>query len=607
MLNPQIFYNNMEALRQFYPLIAESLTGITIKKYEIVQYDKCIPNVLVNGIPYYQGDMVQYFTKQFEGLKFKGVKQPVFLGMGLGYELMYFIQTEAQRERVNSIIIIEGDLEMFLCALNTTDLTGVFSNPKIKFFVGLPIEALYTTLRNHFQLQLQDLLMCGATKPVYVEGSMRIAFTYYKQALHTLYEAMWHSLQNFGNCPEDSLIGLENMLDNVKEILENPGINLLYEKFNGKPAVIVATGPSLRKNMHLLKGLEDKALILSCDASFKLLMRNGIRPHMVTSLEREHEVQQFFDNFDSNDVEDVYMAACPVLFNHVYESYTGPKIIVYRNFDHFKWLQIDRGILDIKLSSANMAYRIADALGCDPIILVGQDLAYGENGETHATQVPFSSEGEGIFGVKGNVKDEVKTNSGWWSFLKAFELDVADHKGRTINATEGGAYIPGTAVMDFETVIMRMIQESFDPLSIIKTNLATFGTVEEDRIRLNEIITQTESDVMRIVELCEKGVNRCKKFDDELSQPLKNNRIKLLHMKILEPRVKIQGEYGETFQKFLMHVVQSYHLKFEIDALVTCETQAEFLRKTINWYAVIGDISQICLDSLRKAKAKIES
>ena len=437
---------------------------------------------------------------------------------------------------------------------------------------------------------------------------MKIGKDYYIKDLQILYEAVYHSIQNFGNCPEDSLIGLENMLDNVAQIVNNPGINLLYDKFKGKPAVIVATGPSLKKNMHLLKGIEDKALIISVDASFKYLMANGIKPHMVTSLEREHEVQQFFDGFEPEEVKDVYMTACPVLFNHVYESYTGPQIIVYRNFDHFKWLEIDRGILEVKLSSSNMAFKVAEALGCDPIILIGQDLAYGENGETHATEVPFTSEGEGIFYVKGNCQEEVKTNSGWYNFLKAYEVDVAQHHGKVINCTEGGAYIPGTSVASFGETIEQHISQSFGPLKIIKENLEQFTpkNVASDIARLKQIIEKTESEVREIIDLCIVGAETCRKYKEELeSSSLAPEKIAEIRQEIITPRLKIQEQHVATFQKFLMHVVQSFHLAFEMEVTMLYRKPEEILLQFVNWYAFVGDISEICLQSLLNAKEKL--
>ena len=603
--NPEIYKNNMAALSERYPDLALMLTLVKIEKYELAQQPGCLPNVLINKHFYYVGNLQKYCEEQFKGFDAQNVKIPVFLGFGLGYEVMYWLQFKAKEHQTQGAIIFEKDLEMFQCAMNVTDLTQLFKNPGIHFFVGIPISQLYTKLREHYKAEIQQMLMCGATQPLFLYPAMKIGKEYYLQALQIFYESIYHSIQNHGNCPEDSLIGLENMLDNVRQIVDNPGINLLYDKFKGKPAVIIATGPSLLKNMHLLKGLEDRALLISCDATFKLLMKNGIKPHMVTSLEREHEVQQFFDNFDPEEVKDVYMTACPVLFNHVYESYAGPQIIVYRNFDHFKWLEIDRGILDIKLSSANMAFKIAEAMGCDPIILVGLDLAYGDNDETHATEVPFSSEGEGIFYIKGNITEKVKTNSGWYNFLRACELDISQHRGNVINCTEGGAYIPGTKIAAFAETIEKHIQDPFNPLDIIKENLSQFNGVADDLERLRGIVGKTETDVRSIIDLCIAGVEACNEYKDELDAGPAPERISEIRQEIITPRMKIQGDYQATFQRFLMHVCQSFHLKFEMETVMMHTDPAQILLQFKSWYAFVGDISEICLQSLVKARDKL--
>lgn len=605
-LNPEIYTNNMAALNSRYPDLALTLSLVTIERYRLCQQSGCLPNILLpDGMFYYIGNMQKYCEEQFRGFDLKNVKIPIFCGAGLFYEILYWLQFKSHEHQTQAVIIIEKDLELFQCAMNVVDLTAIINNPSIHLFVGVPLSEMYTSMRTHYQQHMQELLMCGATQPVFLYPSMKIGKEYYAQAMQILFEAMFHTIQNYGNCPEDSLIGLENMLDNVSEIVNNPGINLLYDKFKGKPAVIVATGPSLKKNMHLLKGIEDKTLIISVDASFKFLMQNDIKPHMVTSLEREHEVEQFFGGFNSEEVKDIYMTACPVLFNHVYQSYAGPQIIVYRNFDHFKWLEIDRGIMDIKLSSSNMAFKIAEALGCDPIILIGQDLSYGENDETHATPVPFSSEGEGIFFVKGNVAEQVKTNSGWHNFLRAYEIDVAQHRGVVINCTEGGAYIPGTQVSNFSETIEKYIIEDFGPLGIIKDNLAQFNSAADDLEKLRSIIEKTEIDVRAIIDHCIQAVEICKKHQAELEGGPSPERLAEIRQEIIAPRMEIQTKYQDTFQRFLMHVVQAAHLSFEMQATMLCTKPNEVLLQFINWYAFIGDISEICLQSLVKAKEKL--
>lgn len=605
--NPDIFKNNMTALQSRYPDLALMLSLVTIENYQLAQTEGCLPNVLVDGQFYYLGDVRKYCAEQFKGFNAQNVKVPIFLGFGLGYEVLYWLQFKAKEHQTQSVIIIEKDLEMFQCAMNVTDLTSLINNPKVHFFVGVPLGGFYSAFRTFYQKNMPEMLMCGATQPLFLYPAMKIGKDYYMRAMQILFEAVIHNIQNFGNCPEDSLIGLENMLDNVAQIVNNPGINLLYDKFKGKPAVIVATGPSLKKNMHLLKGIEDKALIISVDASFKFLMDNGIKPHMVTSLEREHAVQQFFDGFDSEEVKDVYMTACPVLFNHVYESYAGPQIIVYRNFDHFKWLEIERGILEIKLSSSNMAFKVAEALGCEPIILVGQDLAYGENDETHATPVPFTSEGEGIFFVKGNYADQVKTNSGWHTFLRAYEYDISQHRGKVINCTEGGAFISGTSIAKFDETIEQYITDEFDPLGIIKNNLAQFtqDSANSDIARLKKIVDKTETEVRKIIDLCVVGMDAVNKHKEELGQKPSSERLIEIRQEIITPRLEINKKYDHTFQKFLMHVVQSAHIRFEMETAMLYTDPAAILLQFSKWYSYIGDISEICLQSLLRAKEKL--
>ena len=58
-----------------------------------------------------------------------------------------------------------------------------------------------------------------------------------------------------------------------------------------------------------------------------------------------------------------------------YANFPGEKIIVFRKFATFEWLDIKKGILDIGPSAGNMAFKVLEYLGCDPIIMIGQDLA----------------------------------------------------------------------------------------------------------------------------------------------------------------------------------------------------------------------------------------
>lgn len=587
IFNPDVYTKNMEALEMKYPELAERVKSCRIVSYELVQMDGCMPNLRhgLLGRFWYEGRLDEYLTNQWKGLKCQDTKVPIFLGFGLGFEPMYYLSKFGESQKIQAAIIVERDIEVFTAAMKVNDISELINKPNIYLFVGIPADELYLLGRELFAKNIREALFCGTYYPVFSALPMEIDKDFYLKSLGKILESCWDNLHNFGNDPEDSLIGLENMLDNISEIASNPGINLLYDKFKNKPAIIVATGPSLKKNIHQLKGLENKALVISVDASLKMLLANGIKPHLVTSLEREHEVQQFFDNIPAEQSEDIYMAACPVIFNHVYKSYTGPKVMVYRMFDHFKWLGIDKGMLDIKLSSSHMAFSIAKALGCDPIILVGQDLAYGEDGETHATSVPFSSEGENEFMVEGNYAKEIRTNDGWHGFLKALEIDVSQYKGKVYNATAGGAFIRGTLIKDLETITNEDLIEDVNTLASIKEGLKTFDTsqIENDIKHIIPLFDKTIEDLEAIIELCVEG--------SKLSPDLSDEE---LHAN----RTKIHTQYHDTYQMFLMHVIQSLHLVYEMQYAIK-KTNPSI------WYSFVGDITAICLKSLIKARGRI--
>lgn len=69
-------------------------------------------------------------------------------------------------------------------------------------------------------------------------------------------------------------------------IVFGPKLSALRAAFKGRPSVVVSAGPSLDKNYELLKGREDKVLIVATDTVLRKLLKNGINPHIVCALER---------------------------------------------------------------------------------------------------------------------------------------------------------------------------------------------------------------------------------------------------------------------------------------------------------------------------------
>ncbi len=617
-----IYPSNMQALKKHYPDIAAKIERTPVNNRFTVSRHGSQASVNLysrEGSFYYYdiNDPLEDVARQIKALNLKNTRLAVFLGIGLAYELMYYVQNESKKQNTSYILVIEKDLEIFRAAIETYDLSAFIRNSQLKLIVGLEEGELYTSIREYLQENNRYFLL-KALKAIYHPSSLRLNKDYYIRALQLLKDAGSQQVLHFGNDPYDSLIGIENMLANLDEIISNPGIKLLYDKFAAKPAIVVATGPSLNKNKHLLKGLEKQALIIAADASLRVLIDMGVKPHLVTSLERVMPTVKLLEGFEKKEVDDVYLAACPVVRNELYQAYPGPRLIVYRDFDHFKWLGIDRGILKIQLSAGNMAFKVAEALGCDPIILIGQDLAFSRDGRTHANGTAYGEKqalpGGQILTVSGNDGRPIETTSTWYSFLRSYEMDLLNYSGTCINATEGGAYITGTEVMPFQEAVDKYIQEEFHPRDIIEESLAVFTPydVEQDLQQVLALTADTIKDLEQIKEYCRQGISSYEKYKDELAGCLNdtenmksiNKRLAAIEHEIMEYKEKCR-QLRHTFQLFFAHVFQSFVIKFEMEMIAVPEkyedqdmARVEIILRQAEWYAVIGDLAAVCLKSL---------
>ncbi|GAG26709.1 unnamed protein product, partial [marine sediment metagenome] len=261
------------------------------------------------------------------------------------------------------------------------------------------------------------------------------------------------------------------------------------------PGVLVASGPSLNKNMHLLRGLRDSSLIISCDASLIPILKRGIRPHLVTSIERTPGVDLFYKGIDN--FSGIYFIALPILVPKTIDAFKGRKFIAYRDYSHFNWLEEEKGALAVGISVANLAFKIFIELGCDPIILIGQDLAYAEDGDTHVKGDIFGSRDEYVLNqpvieLEGNDGKPVKSEKMWEIMKYTYEEDLAAYQGTCINATECGAKILGAKLMPFKDAIEKYCTEEFKPHLILDEAYSNFMKDFDSKEKIKKIQKKTK-------------------------------------------------------------------------------------------------------------------
>lgn len=626
MHDTSIFEKNMAILREKHPEIASRVGrhDKDIYKYRVLKAKTGEPNVLImrdlDHVMLYDNDNpFEHCKAYFEGLNIKSAPIVIFLGFGLGYHLYMFTTFFGDRLGTKKIIIFEEDVGLFRLALEMVDLQNLISHPDIHFFVGDDLEGAYIQIRKKIITEKGAFSFMRSPKVIPLPSHLLLNGEYYLEALNKTKRACRQVMLLAGNDPMDSFLGMDNMLMNIKNIVSTPGINLLFDRFKGMPGVTVASGPSLSKNLHLLKDIRERALIVCCDASLMPLMKRDIRPHIVITMERTDGTEFFYEKVP--DFEGIYLAFCPLVRPKTFDSYKGKKFVVNRKFSHFNWLHLDKGTLNFGPSVGNMAFKVAEVLGCDPIIMIGQDLAFAEDGDTHVSEMVFGERDEyyhtNVLEVEGNDGRAVKTSNSWEVFKVHFEEDIEFYGGLCINATEGGAKIRGTTLMTFGEAIKRYCKDEFHPDSIIEEGISNFDKdigvpkqLEEFRSRTCKTQEKLQSLIKRFRELNEETCL----MQREIVHPFMYKGAKIDRealMAITKRGIELMDSYLEDqdVHDIMLHTIQPHIMWFrnkwnslhEIYSDEDCLRSAQVLMMK-EWLGVIGQLFVLTEDSLGKAE-----
>ncbi|HEC1781183.1 TPA: motility associated factor glycosyltransferase family protein, partial [Campylobacter lari] len=300
----------------------------------------------------------------------------------------------------------------------------------------------------------------------------------------------------------------KQFLDNVPSILENiPFQRFIYEnKGKNKSVIVVCAGPSLNKQLELLKTYQDDYVIFALDSTYKTLLKNEIYPDFVFSMDIYEECASFYENLPSNKKNQIYIVSSAVdksLMRILEKKKT--KIFILKNLDYQKKFNLNEfGYLDIGINVAHFAYSFAIALGFSNVIIIGQDLAFSEDGSSHADTANFTFRDEEKAqhdATKLNVlsygkKGFIQTNIGWDEFRKRLEVLFLSHPDvKFYNATEGGAFIDYTIEKPFKEVLglLKDAKKDYILPNILSSNrqkkilLKSLELLQKDYFELNTL------------------------------------------------------------------------------------------------------------------------
>ncbi|HFU4287427.1 TPA: motility associated factor glycosyltransferase family protein, partial [Campylobacter coli] len=332
---------------------------------------------------------------------------------------------------------------------------------------------------------------------------------------YKLMETIKYIVLNKGNDPYDSIIGIKHTLNNIPKLLSHGIFQDFLKKRKGKVknAIIVSTGPSLTKQLPLLKQYANKATIFCADSAYPILAKHNIKPDYVCMLERDDIVSKCFDNDFKEFDKGILFILASVVHKEVIEFLERNNreyMLVHRPLHFAASLNLKEfGYIGVGASVANMAYELAASLRHENIIFIGQDLAYAKDGSSHPREHIYGNQGEKLRGevytlAYGGEK-QVRTQLTWNLFRQAFEKDIFWAKEKlkinTYNCTEGGARIEGAIEKPFqevcETLLKENLKKPFDKPKILEKN------------KIKNKFLQTQKLLIKNVKQSEEFIKKC--------------------------------------------------------------------------------------------------
>lgn len=459
-----IFRKNLQALIYHDPILTTKLFEIKQnEKYEVFAGKDPIDINIIDksNYSYMYKNPAKDVEEKLKDTEAKFDRYPVLFFFGIGNGIFYkaLLKSKAHRH----VLVFEPDIEILYIAFSIIDFSQEIFEKKL-----IVIDAKSTNFN-----KCSAILEYKDIKPYLKTYTLQIHTDFYDNFEEEIAKvndinsrAIFQTVISLGNDSNDALWGIQNHTQNLPSMIKNYKFgDLVKARFKcSKVAVVVSTGPSLTKQLPLLKKYAPYITIISVDASYTVLYLNGIKPDYVASIEREPLTSRFFDNEFEDFDNDIYFVISSLTHEDTIENLKNKNLVLtMRPLNYERYFNLDSyGYIGIGMSASNLAYELAFSLGHKHIILIGQDLAFAEDGKSHAKghifseteKAPKENTPEAVaYGGVGKVKTTMVWNLFRGFFEKAIEEAVLTNDTKTYNATEGGSRIDGAIERPFKELL----------------------------------------------------------------------------------------------------------------------------------------------------------
>ena len=477
-------------------------------------------------------DPVSEASRFLESFNIRESLNFIVLGFGLGYQIKEIVKNAS---RMAKIYIFEKDWELFALSMREVDLTEIFEHPGVKLFVDIdPCNIKSLIEPELINFTLIDYCLIGQ------KALLDRNAAYYGKLSKEIDSIFKESQINLKTQSIHSRLYYKNIFSNIENLLNSPGVTSLKDSLSGTPTIGCAAGPSLDKNIQLLKTARKNFFLIAVATALKPLLHNGIQPDVVFSIDPDDLTINSFDFL--NESGKYWLVYNPAVPKAITDEFPGSRLAFDSQVFLAEWFIREtggKGGLGKVTSVAHSAVQFAQYLGCSPIIMVGQDLSFSKQ-RLHCNQsfyfiemldkvarleqLSYWNNSKYLNFGKNLVEREdlfgciIKSTLAMDSYNHIFS-QIVGNTATVINATEGGMPIDGIRNLTLREVLYNYCRSPIDKnrkniSGAVKLKRDSFGSLKDS------VLAQTRNleEVAKKLEGIEKNYLNIKPLNAEVKQ-----------------------------------------------------------------------------------------
>lgn len=487
------------------------------------------------------------------------------IGLGLGYHLRPALEALGDNALV---VVYEPDTALLRAVLERIDLSAELGRRNVLIFAGKVDRAkVLQTTEPHAALLTQgtQLLTLPVTRQRHPEAVNAFG--------QHVADVVAYCRTNIATALVNAARTCENLASNLDVYAAGASTDALYLAAKGYPAVCVGAGPSLVKNVDLLRdpAVRQNVVLIAVQTALRPLLDRGIRPDFVTALDYSPICARFYEGLP--DLPDVTLVAEPKAHCAVLDAYPGPVRLLQSEFNDQLLGDPSRGGMStprrrIKggATVAHLSYYLAQHLGCDPVMFIGQDLGFSDglyyapgtavhqvwDCELNEFNTIETMEWLRIVRMRGHLQRcedihgrPIFTDEQMVTYLKQFERDFAEAEaaGQTvIDATEGGVPKEHTTRMGFAEAIAAYATRPVPKLPVPERGLNRAKIDQLDKLMAKRLEQMRE--LRKMSHECTGLIAQMQRCVQQKDQ----GKLDRLFTKLDRHRGRVEGDLYEPFQ-----------------------------------------------------------